>query len=57
MKKQTVLPRGGLDAIHSEQAFLLSHNPDEGREADLDTLALTAFRLDPPAFLLRSVKQ
>lgn len=62
MTEYVVLPREGqarLDAlaqIHDQQSDLLAVNPDVGEEADLDTLAMAAFRLDPPAFLTRSVK-
>lgn len=63
MTDYVVPPREGqarLDAIsqiRDQQFDLLRVNPDEGGEGDLDALAMAAFRLDPPAFLLRSVKK
>lgn len=46
-----------LEANRDSIAHLLSMFPDEGGELSLDAFSLAMFRLDPPAFLTKSVKQ
>jgi hypothetical protein len=62
MTEYVVPPREGqslavaLEQIRDAQLDLLAVSPDDGDEGELDALAMAAFRLDPPAFLLKSVK-
>lgn len=62
MTDNMVPPREGqvrtdaLSHVNDQWDTILSVYPELGAEDALDALAIASFRLDPPAFLQRSVK-